>query len=44
MATPRSSVDALIAQMALGGDHVLLHDDRDFEHIKAIRPLQTLTE
>lgn len=40
--TVRSSVDCLIAQIALEGDHVLLHDDDDFDRIAKIRPLKTL--
>jgi predicted nucleic acid-binding protein len=40
--TLRSSIDALIAQLALSRDDVLLHDDEDFELVKKVRPLKTL--
>jgi predicted nucleic acid-binding protein len=40
--TVRSSVDCLIAQLVLEVDGVLLHDDEDFERLKAVRPLRTL--
>jgi predicted nucleic acid-binding protein len=40
--TIRSTVDCLIAQIALEGDLTLLHSDRDFEVIARIRPLKTL--
>jgi predicted nucleic acid-binding protein len=33
--TPRSSIDVLIAQTALHYDLELLHNDSDFDHIKA---------
>jgi hypothetical protein len=38
--TVRSSVDCLIAAMALEHDGLLLHDDRDFEAIAQVRPLR----
>lgn len=41
--TPRSGVDCLIAAIAIAYDVPLLHDDRDFEHIKRVAPLKTLT-
>ena len=37
-----SAIDCLIAQLVLESDGILLHDDVDFERIKAVRPLQTL--
>ena len=40
--TVRSSVDCLIAQLALERGDVLLHDDDDFESIAKVRPLKTL--
>jgi hypothetical protein len=40
--TVRSSVDCLIAQIALEQDATLLHDDDDFENIAKARPLKTL--
>lgn len=40
--TPRSSVDCLVAATAIAHDVPLLHDDRDFEHIKRVLPLKTL--
>ena len=40
--TLRSSVDCLIAQIALEQDSTLLHDDDDFEGIAEVRPLKTL--
>ncbi len=40
--TVRSSVDCLIAQLALERGDVLLHDDEDFEAIRKVRPLNTL--
>ena len=39
--TIRSTIDCLVAQMVLEGDHVLLHDDEDYERIKLVRPLRT---
>ncbi len=41
--TIRGTIDCLIAQLALENDGVLLHADADFERIKAVRPLRTLT-
>lgn len=41
--TVRSSVDCLIAQQVLDADGILLHDDEDYERIREVRPLQTLT-
>lgn len=40
--TVRSGDDCLIAQIALDHDLALLHDDRDFEAIRRVRPLRTL--
>ena len=40
--TLRSSVDCLVAQIALENRFALLHDDRDFEAIRRVRPLRTL--
>lgn len=40
--TIRSTVDCLIAQLALENDGILLHDDEDFERIKKVRPLRTM--
>jgi predicted nucleic acid-binding protein len=40
--TVRSSVDCLIAQIALEHDAVLLHDDDDFDRIARVRPLRAL--
>ena len=40
--TVRSSVDCLIAQVALENRFAVLHDDRDFEVIRRVRPLRTL--
>lgn len=39
--TVRSSVDCLIVQLVLEHEGRLLHDDQDFERIKAVRPLKT---
>lgn len=39
--TIRSTIDCLVAQMVLDGDHVLLHDDEDYERIRSVRPLRT---
>ena len=38
--TVRSSVDCLIAQIVLEHDGELLHDDRDFDSIRRVRPLR----
>lgn len=40
--TVRSSLDCLIAQIALERGDELLHDDNDFEAIRKVRPLRTL--
>lgn len=40
--TVRTSVDCLIAQLALERGDFLLHDDDDFEAIAKVRPLNTL--
>lgn len=40
--TPRTSVDCLVVATAIAHDVPLLHDDRDFEFIKRVVPLQTL--
>ena len=40
----RGTVDCLIAAMTLEHDAVLPHEDRDFEKLKAVRPLRTLCE
>jgi len=37
--TVRSAIDCCIAQLAIDHDALLLHDDRDFEAIAAIRTL-----
>jgi predicted nucleic acid-binding protein len=42
--TIRSTIDCLIAQLVLENDGVLLHQDEDFERIRAVRPLRTLGE
>ncbi|MBE9221800.1 PIN domain-containing protein [Cyanobacterium stanieri LEGE 03274] len=39
--TVRSVIDCCIAQLALNYDLVLIHNDRDFETIKNVRPLKT---
>ena len=38
--TVRSAIDCCIAQIAIDHDALLLHRDRDFEVIAAIRPLR----
>jgi hypothetical protein len=38
--TVRSTVDCLVAQIALEHDCPLLHDDRDYEAIARVRPLK----
>ena len=38
--TVRSAIDCCIAQLAIEHKALLLHDDRDFEAIAEIRPLQ----
>jgi len=40
--TVRSTIDCFIAQLALDHDLVLLHDDRDYDAIRRVRPLKTL--
>lgn len=40
--TVRSTLDCLIAQIALEHGLALLHEDRDFENIRRVRPLTTL--
>lgn len=40
--TVRSAVDCLIAQLVIDNVGILLHDDADFERIRAVRPLRTL--
>jgi predicted nucleic acid-binding protein len=41
--TVRSSVDCLVAQVALDNRLTLLHSDRDFDAIARVRPLRTLS-
>ena len=41
-ATVRSSADCLIAEIALEHGASLLHEDRDFDAIRRVRPLRTL--
>lgn len=40
--TVRSPIDCCIAQTALQNDLLLVHNDRDFETIAQVRPLQNL--
>ena len=40
--TVRSTLDCVVAQAALEQDVPILHDDRDFEAIRHVRPLKTL--
>ncbi|MGH9366334.1 MAG: type II toxin-antitoxin system VapC family toxin [Thermoanaerobaculia bacterium] len=40
--TVRSTLDCLVAQAALEQGVPLLHDDRDYEAIRRVRPLKTL--
>jgi predicted nucleic acid-binding protein len=40
--TVRSAADCLIAQIAIENSLVLLHNDRDFEAIRKVRPLKTV--
>ena len=40
--TVRSAVDCLVAQLVLDNSGILLHQDEDFERIRAVRPLRTL--
>ena len=39
--TIRSTVDCLIAALAIGADATLLHDDEDFERMRAVCALRT---
>ena len=41
--TVRSMTDCLIAQQVLDVDGILLHDDQDYERIREVRPLRTMT-
>jgi predicted nucleic acid-binding protein len=40
--TVRSTLDCVVAQAALEQGAPILHDDRDFEAIRQVRPLKTL--
>jgi predicted nucleic acid-binding protein len=40
--TVRSTVDCIVAQLALENDADLLHDDEDFNRIARLRPLRAL--
>ncbi len=40
--TVRSTLDCVVAQTALEYEIALLHDDRDYEAIRQVRPLKTL--
>jgi len=40
--TIRSAVDPLIATAAIAGDHILLHNDRDFDHFERHLGLRVL--
>jgi len=40
--TVRSAADCLIAQIAIENSLTLLHNDRDFEAIRKVRPLKTV--
>jgi predicted nucleic acid-binding protein len=42
--TVRSTVDCLIAQLVIDHAGILLHEDADFERIRAVRPLRTLRD
>ena len=42
--TVRSTVDCLIAAQVIQSEGTLLHDDQDFERIKAVRRLVTLRD
>ena len=42
--TVRSTVDCLIAQLVIDYAGILLHEDADFERIRAVRPLRTLRD
>ena len=39
--TIRSTIDCCVAQLALDHKALLIHDDRDFEAIAQVRPLET---
>ncbi len=39
----RSLIDCLIAQQVLNADGILLHEDQDYERMREVRPLRTLT-
>lgn len=41
--TIRSTIDCIIAQVAIEHDHAILHQDRDFDRIASIRPLKLYT-
>jgi len=41
--TIRSTIDCIIAQVAIEHDHAILHQDRDFDRIASIRPLTIYT-
>lgn len=41
--TVRSSIDCLVAATALAHDAVVFHDDRDYENIRRVVPLRTIT-
>ncbi len=41
--TVRTSTDCFIAQLCLENNATLLHSDRDFEMIRRIRPLETIS-
>lgn len=41
--TIRSSIDCLVAATALAHDVAVFHDDRDFEQIRRVVPLRTVT-
>lgn len=40
--TVRSTIDCLIAQIALEHDLAVLHEDRNYDAIRRVRPLKTL--
>jgi predicted nucleic acid-binding protein len=40
---PASTIDCLVAQLALEQDLSLLQGDHDYEAIRAVRPLELLT-
>jgi predicted nucleic acid-binding protein len=41
--TIHSSIDCLVAATALTHNAVVFHDDRDYEHIRRVVPLRTVT-